>query len=1075
MISNVDTSRTAPLVPKPELGKVHRRLAPCRSQPDANRLVDLISRNALASVHSPKTAANADRLMTSIVNHINSTSRKVSAIGIASCRFQFRTAKHLLLPIVLCCCFILPSRGLAQQNPVGAKGPTANIVRPEYYTASDFFADGQISQAAIVLEAAQSQSRMVNNQRGIDSVPPMVKMGECFWEQCDIGMSLEKFDAALQISLMSQRWLSLLKPSMGNIRAETRIREVPWAVNTRGTQMGAYNEAWPIALGSSDMLLETATGQGVAGKVVAIDALEILRCQAIALRRRFQFLGPLAKHNPLTRPLLDAFSVNVMGQSESIQSAMNVCRALAALGTGERVASTQLLIRNLSLANGMDHPLSAIALLTLADLAIDSNEVLVAEERAIEASIVAARSGQMDHLAEAVEYLSKAGFANGHEAVVGKMLQQIVQWSLTKSRMVTIRGQVEFARLSALVGDVDTAKKQSNNATTMLLPKQVVMPRAESVVRYAQARVAFLEGNILEGIEKLFEGVAYMRNNKGIGSPTLFQLDLAVQLTINKALKEPVAEVVLGQLLRSPSAGLWRVHPLEQLDWLMVDKTQASNLLIDIQLRTRNDSELAAALDDSVRNRYRRLNELESRVFDLKILFHGDNRFVGNTAEASQLRKKVPVVDQNVAKIQHLLAPLQAKPKWDLRKWTEDDTRRWETAIRLSATQESLLWAAAISPLVVAESFPPRHAQESLIKSLRPKDAVVMFATHGTSMRGLLYVSGKWRTWEVADFASLERQTVNLLSELLELRNRDGNQSEVQKSWGLARRIEIRNQLFPKEVWASLIAAERWIVVPDASLWYLPLETLPLSDLPNALPCLTEHSITYSPTLGLVPFLLDAKPMTKSVHGIDVHASDFLSLDGPRTKDLHEDLAAKKRFIFDTPGKQTSSPPSLFFKISSDSINTYSAMEWDSIVPISTDSNPNQANIRSWNRLPWGSPSSMLLAGVNAIPPPPRATGDEWLRLTLPLIAQGTRQLTISRWPVGGESTAALMRSFQENQEDLSVSESWRRSVLTLWEEQFEQRKEPLFKGAPMVNSEIMVSGRHPLLWSGYIRIGDSK
>ena len=264
-------------------------------------------------------------------------------------------------------------------------------------------------------------------------------------------------------------------------------------------------------------------------------------------------------------------------------------------------------------------------------------------------------------------------------------------------------------------------------------------------------------------------------------------------------------------------------------------------------------------------------------------------------------------------------------------------------------------------------------------------------------------------------------------------------------------------------------------MVPDASLWYLPLETLPLSDLPNALPCLSEHSITYSPTLGLVPFLLDAKPMTKSVHGIDVHTSDFLSLDGPRTKDLHEDLAAKKRFIVDMPGKQTSSPPSLFFKISSDSINTYSAMEWDSIVPISTDPNPNQANIRSWNRLPWGSPSSMLLAGVNAIPPPPRATGDEWLRLTLPLIAQGTRQLTISRWPVGGESTAALMRSFQENQEDLSVSESWRRSVLTLWEEQFEQRKEPLFKGAPMVNSENMVSGRHPLLWSGYIRIGDSK
>ena len=982
---------------------------------------------------------------------------------------------HLMISKVMCCCAMLSSLGLAQQNPVGVKGPTSNIVRPEYYTASDFFADGQIAQAAIVFEAALSQSRMVNNQRGIDSVPPMVKMGECFWEQCDIGMALENFDAALQISLMSQRWLSLLKPSTGNIRAETRIREVPWAGNSRGTQMGAYNEAWPIALGSSDLLLESAAGQGVAGKVVAIDALEVLRCQAIALRRRFQLLGPLAQHNPLTRPLLNAFSVNVTGQSEAIQSAMNVCRALAALGTGERVASTQLLTQNLSLSNGLDHPLTAIALLTLADLAIESNEIQVAEERALEASIVAARAGQMDHLAEAVEYLSKAGFADGHDAVISKMIQQIVQWSLTKSRMVTIRGQVEFARLSALVGDVETAKKQSNSATTMLLPKQVVMPRAESVVRYAQAKIAFLEGNIREGIEKLFEGVAYLHNNKGIGSRALFQLDLALQLTISKALNEPVAEAVLGQLLRSPPAGHWRVHPLEQLDWLIVDKTEASNVLLDIQLRTRNDSDLAAALDDSIRNRYRRLNELESRVFDLKILFHGDNRFVGNPAEASLLRKQIPIVDQNVVRLQQLLAPLQAKPKWDLRKWTEDDTRRWESVIRLAATQESLLWSAAISPLVVAEIFPPRHSQESLSASLRPKDAVVMFASHGTSMRGLLYIFGKWRTWEVADFGSLERQTVNLLRELLELRNRDGNQSEVQKGWGLARRIEIRNLLFPKEVWASLIAAERWIVVPDASLWYLPMETLPLSDFPNSLPCISEHSITYSPTLGLVPFLLDAKPVTKSVRGIDVHASDFLSQDGPRTKDLQESLSAKKRFVVDIPGKPTNSPQSLFFKISSDSINTYAAMDWNSIAPISTDQNPNQSNIRSWNRLPWGAPSSMLLAGVNAIPPPPQATGDEWLRLTLPLIAQGTRQLSISRWPVGGESTASMMRSFLENQEDLSVSESWRRSVLTLWEEQFEQRKEPVFKGAPLVNPENMVSGSHPLLWSGYIRIGDSK
>jgi len=965
--------------------------------------------------------------------------------------------------------------GHAQQTPV-AKVQTGNIIRTEYYTASDFFADGQASQAAMGFDAALAQSRTVNNQRGIDSIPPMVKLGECFWEQCDIGMALERYDAALQITLLhSQRWIALLKSS-GSIRPETRIREVPWAGSVRTTQMGSYSEVWPIALGSTDILLESTAGQGVTGKLVAIDALEILRCQAIALRRRYQLLGPLAKYNPLTEPLLKAFSVNTAAQSEPIQVAMNICRALAAIGTGERVQSEKLLIQNLSLANGLDHPLTAVALLALSDLAIDSNTTKVAEERAMEATIVAGRAGQMEHLAEAVEYLSEAGFADGHDVAAAKTLQAIFQWSVTKSRLVNVRSQVELARLSALLGAIDVATKQCNVATSMLLPKQVVMPRAESVVRYTEAKIALLEGRLVDGISKLFESTAYLRTNeKGIGSPPLFQLDLALQLTKDKAFNDTVAEDVLGQLLSPRPIGHWRVHPIEQLDWLMINKSEANSLLLDLQLRTKDDGQLAAAFDDAKVQRYRRTNELESRVFDLKLLLHGDNRFGVSPAEATALRKLLPIADQNATKMQQLIAPLQASPKLDLRKWTDDETRRWESVLRLAPVQETLLWSAAISPQVVPEAFPPRHSQELLSKSLRPTDAVVMFAVQGSSLRGFLYTSDKWRSWEIADGASVERKVTNLLSEMQLLKNRDADTNDIKKNWGFERRSDLRNQLFPKNIWASMISAERWIVIPDASLWYLPIEALPISDTPLALPCISEHSITYSPTLGLVPYLLEAKQQQKSVHGIDVHVNDFLCLDASKHKLLCEELAAKKRHIVDLNIKPSFFPASRWFKVTADSINTYASMSLDTIAPVSTDPDPNQSSIRTWSSFPWGAPASMLLSGVNAVPPAPQTSGDEWLRLALPLIAQGTRQLTISRWPVGGESTVSLMKSFGENQEDLTVSEAWQRSVLMFWEEQFDQRNEPLFKSAPFAKAENRVLGNHPLLWNGYLQIGDSK
>jgi hypothetical protein len=973
---------------------------------------------------------------------------------------------------------VLQGFSLAQLNPQSIKNSIAsNLLRPEYYAAIDFIADGQTTQALALLDSALAQARMVNDQRGIDSVPPLVMMGESHLEQCDIALALEKYDAALQISLMGQRWLSLLKSPPGSIRADTRTREITWAPNSRGTQMGTFTEAWPIALSAPDVLLEN-TPQGNPGKIVSIDALEILRCQAIALRRRFQLLGPLAKHSPLTRPVLEMFRVNTQGQPEPIVCAVSICRALAEMGAGERVESARILKQNLSLASGVDHPLTAVALLALADLAIDANEILEAEERATEAALAAARASQMEHLAEAIEYLSEAGFADGHDATVVKMLAQIVSWSANKSRLVTIRGQVEWTRLLALMGDLEGFKKNANVTTTMLLPKPIVLPRAEAVLRYARAKTEFLEGSVGDGLDSLVESVAFLRSpSMGYGAPREFQLNLAASLVSSKSLNEDVAEELLAQLIAPSNPGSWRVHPLEQLSWLFADKQNAIEQLNDLRLRRRSDVEMVGAFDEATCRRYRQQGELESRVFDLKMAIFADRKLLTATesAQMALIRSQIPACDPFVAKINDLIGPLLTSPKWDMRKWSEEDSRRWEGATRLSDSQESILWAAAVGPLVVPEVFPPRHSQELLSQSLSKDDAVIYFAFHGEQLRGYLYQSGKWKSWVVADAGALSRQTQQILNDLMLLKMRDGTVNEVQKIWISKKRIDLRNQLFPREVWSSLRTASRWIVVPDRFLWYLPLETLPVSDQPFGLPSIAEHRIVYSPTLGLVPQLIDSNAgMAKFC--VDVHANDFLSKSEIRAKELREEIAAiRSHVIVDLSGKGGMYPPSQFFKIAADKLTSFSGSALDSIAPIPTDRQPNLSTIHTWRRLPWGTPSSVVLPGVNSLPMAEQVTGDEWLRVLLPAIAQGTRHLIVSRWPVGGESSASLFRSFVDNRQDMSASEAWQRSVVSSWEEQFDQRGEPLFQKAPFAGDANVVSGKHPLLWSGYITIGDPK
>ncbi|MEQ1828787.1 MAG: hypothetical protein ABL921_22680, partial [Pirellula sp.] len=648
-------------------------------------------------------------------------------------------------------CPIGTSAAIAQQNNQAAKNTIAsNLIRPEYYAGIDFIADGQTSQALAVLNVAFNQARSINDQRGIDSVPSLVMMGECHLTQCDIASALENYDAALQISLTGQRWISLLKNPPGNFRADPRTREITWVASKRGTQMGIYTEAWPIDLMATDVLLEN-TNAAASGKLLSIDALEILRCQAIALRRRYQLLGPLGRHIPLNESFLAAFNSN--GHSELIACSLNICRALADLSNGGRDEPGRILKQNLSLVNGLDHPLTAVALLALSDLAMEANEINDAEERATEAALTAARAGQMDHLAEAIEYLSATGFAAGHDSAVAKLLPQIVGWSAKKSRLVTIRGQVEWTRLSALMGEVDGFRKNLSAVTTMLLPKPVVLPRAEAAVRYSRASIEFLEGKVSDGFNSLLESIAYLRSpSNGVGSPIQFQLNMAESLCESKALTDEQAERLLSQLVSPPAAGLCRARPLEQVSWLLADKTKAITQLNGIRLRTQSDAQMVAALDDAAVRRYRQKGESESRMFDLQMAIHADKDQLTpiQIAQAQVVRLQLPALQQNASKIAEQVQHFRANPKRDLRKWTEDDTRRWDNAVRLSDTQESLCFANAIGPLIVPEMFPPRHSEDLLKQSLQVGDVVIFFGFIDDKLRGYLHDQGKWTSWTIA-------------------------------------------------------------------------------------------------------------------------------------------------------------------------------------------------------------------------------------------------------------------------------------------------------------------------------------
>ena len=962
----------------------------------------------------------------------------------------------------------------AQNAKTPRKGVIAsNLIRPEYYAAVDFYEDAQTLQAFEGFEQALVQCRQVNGERGIDSVPPLVMMGECFLTQGDIGAALDKYEAALAISIQCSGWISLINNPAPNDRVEAKGKDVTWgASNSRNAMHLSYSDPWSIALGSTDLLLERQTGRGVVGKLVPIDATEILRCQAIALRRRLQLMGGLVEHNPVTPLLAQLFAVpNAPQMHEPLRVGLSICSSLASSPTNNRSTTAIALKENLTLSSGHDHALTSIALLSLADMAIDSNEMLSAEEFALEASLSAAKAEQSEHVDEALELWSMCSFQNQKEgAAIGKTLQQTAKWANSRSRLVTIRSQVEVVRQAALRGDADVVRKQASNATAMLLPKQISLPKMVAAVAYAQSRIAFLEGNDSQGLQKLEESLVDLRGTTllNTGSRLLYQLNLANSLVEAKQLTPEIGKRVLGDLLQQERPGLWRTQVLEQLVFQTTDKSEAWKSYLRLVQLTKDFEEQLLAWDAWAGYRFRRSSLLGGRLFELRRAIHNDttNLSPREAKEMESIRRMLPKLSQNASLMREWIEPFERSPQWDARRWNEEESKRWDALLRLSTTQESLLWAASAGPLAIPASFPTRLELPTLRKSMQPNDAVVMFGILDRSVIGFLVTPKGIQSWRVAENTGW----LNGLNAMLAAIGTGGNVDQPNLKKLL---VGLRSVLLPDEIWSVLQRHERWIIVPDESLWQLPMELMPVDASRNYIAAVSNHAICYSPTLGCIPQLIQPGAFAAS-SPLVLQSAEFWGKEKSSASSLME------RTVSLIPKSQTvdvatyqSLPPARYTKLATDRVVSLMINPWvdPNAFVIGIDRTPGFATMAGWNQLPWGMPREQWFFGAQSAFDPSTTTGDEWLRLSLAMIGQGTRHIVVSRWHVGGESTHTLLQSLQDGLEGTTFSRAWQRAVANLWIEEFDVSTEPSLQGFQMPAARV--SGSLPKFWAGTMSIGD--
>ncbi len=133
-----------------------------------------------------------------------------------------------LLGSQLCLLFALGS-ALAHAQAV------SDLPRAEYYVAKELFGAGRMTEAAAGFDAALGLARQVGSERWVDSIPPLVMLGECYYQQGNVSLAMEQYDAALMLALANPSWIDQIEVATEQlpILESTAAKAINWFARSR--------------------------------------------------------------------------------------------------------------------------------------------------------------------------------------------------------------------------------------------------------------------------------------------------------------------------------------------------------------------------------------------------------------------------------------------------------------------------------------------------------------------------------------------------------------------------------------------------------------------------------------------------------------------------------------------------------------------------------------------------------------------------------------------------------------------------------------------------------------------------
>jgi hypothetical protein len=934
---------------------------------------------------------------------------------------------------------------------LGGVEPTGRYPSQQYYLAMEVYRSGDLEQAVELFERVSTRRDI--NGRWIDSIPVLAMRAECYWHLGHMPEVHATLDEVFQIAIRYRGWLG----------------RVDWAAAIQpGVQRSPRPGLWPAAAAVKRLPVADKIQFGSGGLVTAqtirgggpieeltvrtMDVVEIMRGLAIASYRRRILLGPLAAEDRLASQLLEATKYPAGARLPITDTLIGSMRATERFTYHDDKQTIAEASQRSTLEGGV-HPLSPIAMLALASAQAGGKEPAAALPVAANVAHSAAALDQPEWVGEAMQLA--AGLATTPEQAEDvRQAATAAATSLNRSsRLGTLHCLIAAADAAVSAGNLGAASISLDQARTLSARRDVMQPRIDAYGAYVAARLAAANGesigmNSASGVDNALNLLSTFalnrrdRNRPVVSMPRIYQFAL-VRAAAGSTLGGKSSDFWLKAYCDDPPADVWRRDAVDALASVMVDRTDAHIARVHLAAAQTYGEEVLQKADELLASRFYQRLPVGGRIMQVRMTARTDEalldtvsvEFRKNAGRAMmQLRQDAMAMD----------APDPA------------------AAARL----EAAACAIALSRLHIPRSFPRPLDEKLPLAKLPPRTGLLMFVSAGNKTYATLSAEGKTILWTIGGAARLPSELGRVLRGIGVGKPR-GNRLPEDDSWR-ADAVTLRQHLLPDD---AAITAQRFdeiVVVPDGPLWYLPLEMLPIAGEES--PLIGDSiRVRYAATPGLALHPVSPPPSSRA---IGLVADRFFA---PAEPELNETITQS---ILDVVGEPVRLPgtPATSTGMLGDSLghlvvaapraaNAKSPLMM-SIAPY--DQGNPAGTVAGWIRFPAQIPRSVVLAGFRTpVDGGQMGNGDEIFMTLCGLNAAGVRSVLLSRWAVGGESTAIALREFVQELPFAGMNESWQRATKVLRRTELDPTGEPLLTQAD--HKVEGLTGNQPLFWAGYM------